>query len=1371
MQMLIASSVIGMSWVDYCRWIQVAFFLLLSAKGLSQQTHVQIPLGYQTNLWVYTPPSYSPSGAGSPVLISLHGGSGIVDNNDYNVIVDNSLNADKVHLTPGRLIWQGLWDSSLPFIVVSPHLKRDFSIANVNEQTWPTDLLDEVVEFVKSQYNVDDSRIYFTGISVGATGTWDYAKDYPEKVAAIMPMGGKGAKGDACLLKDIPIWTFHGQDDGLVPNRFSIEMVQAIQDCSPAGKYVPHLTLNNSLDHVVWNSLFNDRSYYHIYSWLTKFVKGDDSNKAPFVFTGVDRTIVVRPGPIYLSSEYFDSDGQVASVQWAQMNNPGIDLGLADTDAKFLRINNPQVGTFVFRLTVTDNDGISSFEEIQITFVASHPRTLTGLTLYKQEGTTSTLLGTLADDQVWDMSVIGTRINIQATASVTSPVTNRVRWSINSDQHTRDTGPLTGTYYLKDVTSNVNTSGWGVVKGTYLVCATPYSSSTLANEGASLCYRITFSDEFGIQKFYASSSADLSNLSSWHSNPDGTGETPVSFGADNQWFIVESTATIGSSGLTVSGNKSRFIVATTGSVTVNGILNAPVYVEGIGSISISGSGSVVTYTNLSRTSRVTYNGGAMTIPGNNTTFGHLTISGAGVKAHAGGITFVKGNLTIGTGADMRNVSLNGNSQFQVSGNVTIATASTMPYTLRFMESYGNQYLTLPGDHAFRAMSVEGGCTASIIAPGTSTLTIGSGTGGGQLDIHTYSLLKLNGHNVTLINNAGLNVNSSTGQVRTGKIELTGSRITVNPTTPAAAFNLYPVRGKNHLKFLDITVPLSHEGFNILDSLSITEGVKITNGKINSNGNLSLLSTPLSTAYVAPAVGTGTIVGNVNVERMVKPGKVYRYLSFPVKDFNVDKLQKFIPVSGAFDGASQGYSTSPSLYVFHDPSYSWIPYPSASQDSTASLELGKGYAVYVRETAEHKKMVLTGELQIGSFNYSSLLTNNPAQIDTLGWNLLGNPYAAPILWGAPGGWGLTNIDQTVYIRDNNTNGFRVWDGSTGDIAGGIIPIGQSFYVRASNGSPGLIVNEAAKQPLISPELYRAERSDVMSLVVSLKQNSQEDKVYLKFSNDGNNEWLTGRDAVKKKNDYFNISVLSSDDHSLAIKNLCDTLCSQRITLLVQPNGIGNYSMVIGGNAFDEIVDKVYIVDEFSNKTLDWKMDSEYVFEVTDDPGSYSMSRFHLILEKASAEIPVIKLEEGYLVSSVIRDVQWMLNGVDIEGATGPTLLPLVDGDYAVRTIGKSCSKTSAIFSYRVTEINEENGTKIHIYPNPARNYLKISGLKRATSKSQYNIISINGSAVQSGNFDVSESGEGEIRLKSTAPGFYILQVADDKIRQVKFSIQP
>lgn len=148
----------------------------------------------------------------------------------------------------------------LPYILVSPQCPGDDSWSTDTQQARVAELLEHVVE----KYKVDKARVYLTGLSMGGYGSWRMAADHPHRFAAVVPVCGGGDPDDAEKLKDIPIWVFHGDQDGAVPFSRSVEMVEAIQK---AGGDKIRFTTMEHIGHNCWSATY---ATPELYSWMLK---------------------------------------------------------------------------------------------------------------------------------------------------------------------------------------------------------------------------------------------------------------------------------------------------------------------------------------------------------------------------------------------------------------------------------------------------------------------------------------------------------------------------------------------------------------------------------------------------------------------------------------------------------------------------------------------------------------------------------------------------------------------------------------------------------------------------------------------------------------------------------------------------------------------------------------------------------------------------------------------------------------------------------------------------------------------------------------------------------------------------------------------
>ena len=116
--------------------------------------------------------------------------------------------------------------------------------------------VESIISFIKrliKEYNADETKVYLTGLSMGGFGTWYTAMAKPEMFAAIAPCCGGGMPWNASVL-DMPIWAFHGSEDGTVNPFYSDDMVKALEDLNADVKY----TKLDGVGHDAWDYAYNE---------------------------------------------------------------------------------------------------------------------------------------------------------------------------------------------------------------------------------------------------------------------------------------------------------------------------------------------------------------------------------------------------------------------------------------------------------------------------------------------------------------------------------------------------------------------------------------------------------------------------------------------------------------------------------------------------------------------------------------------------------------------------------------------------------------------------------------------------------------------------------------------------------------------------------------------------------------------------------------------------------------------------------------------------------------------------------------------------------------------------------------------------------
>lgn len=91
-------------------------------------------------------------------------------------------------------------------------------------------------------------------------------------------------------------------------------------------------------------------------------------NQPPMVNAGTDITVNLPTSTANLTGTASDSDGSISSYLWEKISGPSVTL--TNTSSATVSLSALVAGTYVFRLTVTDNQGATSFDEVTVTVIA-----------------------------------------------------------------------------------------------------------------------------------------------------------------------------------------------------------------------------------------------------------------------------------------------------------------------------------------------------------------------------------------------------------------------------------------------------------------------------------------------------------------------------------------------------------------------------------------------------------------------------------------------------------------------------------------------------------------------------------------------------------------------------------------------------------------------------------------------------------------------------------------------------------------------------------------------------------------------------------------------------------------------------------------
>lgn len=183
-----------------------------------------------------------------------------------------------------------------------------------------------------------------------------------------------------------------------------------------------------------------------------------------------------------------------------------------------------------------------------------------------------------------------------------------------------------------------------------------------------------------------------------------------------------------------------------------------------------------------------------------------------------------------------------------------------------------------------------------------------------------------------------------------------------------------------------------------------------------------------------------------------------------------------------------------------------------------------------------------------------------------------------------------------------------------------------------------------------------------------------------------QWIDGNTYTAENN---------SATHTLTTPAGCDSVVTLNLTVL--PNATGTDVRTACGS-FTWINGQTYTQ---SNTTA--------TFALTSSNGCDSI--VHLSLTIHPLPTPTISQSGITLSTQLFSSYQWKRNGNPVPGATSQTYTPTQSGNYTVTvTNSNGCTGTSSVQNVTVSNVGIKENEKqvVTLFPNPAKNYVTISG---------------------------------------------------------------
>jgi hypothetical protein len=378
-------------------------------------------------------------------------------------------------------------------------------------------------------------------------------------------------------------------------------------------------------------------------------------------------------------------------------------------------------------------------------------------------------------------------------------------------------------------------------------------------------------------------------------------------------------------------------------------------------------------------------------------------------------------------------------------------------------------------------------------------------------------------------------------------------------------------------------------------------------------------------------GTATVQRALDPTLNAEPG--YRHYSAPVRTATVADLATsgFVPVvNPAYNTAAVPASTTPfpTVYGYDDSRLSLSNSLSSFDKGFVSpaalgdaLAVGRGYAVNI---AASEVVDFRGSLHNGTLTLP-LTSARPSYPDG-GWQLLGNPYPAPLDYSLVDPADRAGLEGAIYVYSSTSQYLGNYRSYINGIGNPVLPLGQAFFARVAAGLPTASVTFRNSQRLTAPnptpmQRPAAEARPLVQLTLQGAGSTLPDEATVYFEQGATSGFESAYDAEKLPNPSGLNLATSQGGRQFSINGQAVLGTTQRVVALAVGVPTAGVYTFTASRLLNLASVPVYLRDLQTGALIDLGKQATYQFAVA-TAAALNTTRFELVFspQQVLATVP-------------------------------------------------------------------------------------------------------------------------------------------------------